>query len=149
MPSHYLNQCWDIVNWTLKNKLQWNLNQNTKLFIRENALENVIWKMAAMLSQPQCVDVVDHYWGSSTVIWLLYAMITHPTADSQCSPIKESCDNGGVLWLPGRVMVTEDSYQVCPMIYMALVLAQLYIINLTGLLIFNVTIGLVLRLMLI
>ena len=23
-PSHYLNQCWDIVNWTLGNKLQWN-----------------------------------------------------------------------------------------------------------------------------
>ena len=23
--SHYLNQCWHIVNWTLRNKLQWNL----------------------------------------------------------------------------------------------------------------------------
>ena len=30
-PSHYLNQCWVIVNWTLMNKLQWNFNQNTKL----------------------------------------------------------------------------------------------------------------------
>ena len=26
-PSHYLNQCWHIVNWTLRNKLQWNHNQ--------------------------------------------------------------------------------------------------------------------------
>ena len=33
MPSHYLNQCWIIVNWTLRNKLLWNFNQNTKLFI--------------------------------------------------------------------------------------------------------------------
>ena len=24
-PSHYLNQWWNIVNWTLGNKLQWNL----------------------------------------------------------------------------------------------------------------------------
>ena len=24
VPSHYLNQCWNIVNWTLRNKLQWN-----------------------------------------------------------------------------------------------------------------------------
>ena len=24
MPSHFLNQCWNIVNWTLRNKLQWN-----------------------------------------------------------------------------------------------------------------------------
>ena len=25
MPSHYLNQCWNIVNLNLRNKLQWNL----------------------------------------------------------------------------------------------------------------------------
>ena len=25
-PSHYPNQCWVIVNWTLRNKLQWNFN---------------------------------------------------------------------------------------------------------------------------
>ena len=30
MPNHYLNQCWVIVNWILRNKLQWNFNQNTK-----------------------------------------------------------------------------------------------------------------------
>ena len=23
VPSHYLNQCWNILNWTLRNKLQW------------------------------------------------------------------------------------------------------------------------------
>ena len=28
-PSHNLNQCWYIVNWTLRNKLQRNCNQNT------------------------------------------------------------------------------------------------------------------------
>ena len=36
-PSHYLNQWWDIINWALRNKLQWNFNQNTKLFIQQNA----------------------------------------------------------------------------------------------------------------
>ena len=41
VPSHYLNQCWVIVNWTLRNKLQWNFNSNTKLNIHENAFENV------------------------------------------------------------------------------------------------------------
>ena len=29
-PSHYMNQCWLIVNWTPVNKLQWNLNHNTR-----------------------------------------------------------------------------------------------------------------------
>ena len=26
-PSHYLNQCWNVVSWTLRNKLQWNLQR--------------------------------------------------------------------------------------------------------------------------
>ena len=30
LPSHYLNRCWVTVNWTLRNKLRWNINQNTK-----------------------------------------------------------------------------------------------------------------------
>ena len=49
-PSHYLKQCWVIVNWTLKNNLQCNLNQNTKFFIHENASKNVVHEKAAILS---------------------------------------------------------------------------------------------------
>ena len=60
VPSHYLNQCWNIVNWTLGNNLQWNLNQNLFIFIQKNAFEYVIWKTAAILSLPQCVN--NHQW---------------------------------------------------------------------------------------
>ena len=38
-PTHYPNQCWRIDNWILMNKIQWNLNQNTKIYIEENAFE--------------------------------------------------------------------------------------------------------------
>ena len=55
MPSHYLKQCWNIVNWTLGNKLHWNLNRNLNIVIQENAFENVVWKMATILSRPQSV----------------------------------------------------------------------------------------------
>ena len=48
-----------IVNWTLGNKLQGNLNQNLNIFIQKNAFENVVWKMAAILSGPQCVNVLN------------------------------------------------------------------------------------------
>ena len=51
MPRHYLNQCWVIVNCTLRNKFQWNFNQNTKLFIHEKASENIVCKMTAILSR--------------------------------------------------------------------------------------------------
>ena len=72
-PSHYLNQCWLIVNWTLRNKLQWNLNQNTKLFIYENAFENAVCEMAAILSRGRWVKM--YAWKSLThlcpndIIW--------------------------------------------------------------------------------
>ena len=49
-------QCWNIVNWTIGNKLQWNLNRNLYIVIQENAFEIVVWKMAAILSRPQCVN---------------------------------------------------------------------------------------------
>ena len=55
-PSHYLHQGWDIVSWTLRNKLQWNFNSNSYILIEENAFENIAWKMVAILSRPQCVN---------------------------------------------------------------------------------------------
>ena len=57
-PSHYLNQCWNIVNWTLGNKFQWNLNRTLYIFIQENAFENVVRNLAAILSRPKCVKTV-------------------------------------------------------------------------------------------
>ena len=56
-PSHYLNQCWNIVNWTLRDELQWNFNLNANIFIEENTFQNVVCEMAAILSRPQCVNV--------------------------------------------------------------------------------------------
>ena len=133
MPSHYLEQCWLVVNSVCGNKLQLNLNQDTNIsfgemhykmsspkciplvllthlgrethrcvskiiiigsdnglspdrrqaiiwinagilligpseitfskilieihnFLQENAFQNVVWKMAAILSRPQCVE---------------------------------------------------------------------------------------------
>ena len=44
-----------IVDWTLGNKLQRNLNWNLYIFIQENAFERIVCEMAAILSRPQCV----------------------------------------------------------------------------------------------
>ena len=40
-PSHYLNQCWCIVNWIPCNKQQWNFNQGT---VSDFHTRNWIWK---------------------------------------------------------------------------------------------------------
>ena len=39
-PTHYLKQCWVIVNWTLRKKNPWIFSQNTKFFIHKK----IIWK---------------------------------------------------------------------------------------------------------
>ena len=52
--SHYLNQYWNTVNWNLRNKSQWTINQNSYIFIQGNAFENVICKIASIMSQPLC-----------------------------------------------------------------------------------------------
>ena len=73
--SHYLNQCWNIVKWNCRNKLQWNLQQNSHIFIQENAFENIVCKMAAILSQPQCIKLIvfnNHCSRSNAGPWGLF-----------------------------------------------------------------------------
>ena len=41
-PSHDLNQCWNIVNWTPENKVQWNLNQNLYICIQKNCRQEIV-----------------------------------------------------------------------------------------------------------
>ena len=49
------NQCWVIVNWTIREKFQWNFNQNTKLFIQKNASE-----ISSGKRRPLCPGGVEH-----------------------------------------------------------------------------------------
>ena len=37
------------------------INQNSNIFTQENAFENVVWKMAAILSRPQCVNSLRNF----------------------------------------------------------------------------------------
>ena len=49
----------DIVNSKLRSKLQWNIKQNSYIFIQENAFENVICEMVPILSRPECMFIVS------------------------------------------------------------------------------------------
>ena len=48
-PSHFLIMNRLIVHWTIRNKLLWNLNQNTNIFLKEMTL-----KMSSAKGQPFC-----------------------------------------------------------------------------------------------
>ena len=54
--SHYLTQCRNVVNRTLRNKPQWNFGRNSYILIQQNAFENVVSKMVVILSRHQCVN---------------------------------------------------------------------------------------------
>ena len=43
----------------LRNKFQWNFNQNTKLFIHEYAFENVVCEKAGILSRGRWIKVIE------------------------------------------------------------------------------------------
>ena len=58
-PSHYLNQWWHIINWTIGLNCQWNLDQNSPVFIHKNVSENVVCIIAAIFSQPHCGNWPD------------------------------------------------------------------------------------------
>ena len=59
-PTHYLNQCLVIVNWAIGSKLQWNCTHNKTLFIYQNAPENIVCEMVAILSWVRGVDMHKH-----------------------------------------------------------------------------------------
>ena len=83
---------YNIVQWT-RRKLQWNFNQNTKLFIHENASENIVRKTAAVFSRGRWVK--------------LYVSACH--IDRQCtSPVSS---DGLVLNKPWKHIVLIPYYQ--------------------------------------
>ena len=42
--------------WDAKNTFQWNFIWNSEVFIKENAFQNAVCQMAAILSLPQCIS---------------------------------------------------------------------------------------------
>ena len=75
MPTHYLNQCLVIVHWTLRNTIKWNFDQNIKLFIHENAPENIVCEMVSILSRGKWATWMQLY---STVFQSEVYIFFHP-----------------------------------------------------------------------
>ena len=68
----------NIANWTLRDKLQWKFNWNSYIFIQESTFENVVLKMAVILSRLQCVNTVSS-------LWLNYVPRKIPDVRSRCA----------------------------------------------------------------
>ena len=53
--------CLVIVNWTIRNKIMWNFNQNSNIFIQENVFENSVCEMTVILSRVSWVNTTYVY----------------------------------------------------------------------------------------
>ena len=107
-------QCWNIVKLNLRNKFQWNLKRNWYIFIQANALENVVWKMAAILSRPQCVEKWLCYSGHRVALVVHRAQKSVPGSAGEwptfSPPPLESCSGtanvDGPNWASGRLAIS-------------------------------------------
>ena len=78
MPSHYLNQSWNFVDWTIRNKLQWHLNityfHSRKCTLRclENDGHFVLASMCSVntSSHQEILMHIPEYW-SLWRLWLV------------------------------------------------------------------------------
>ena len=100
--ANYLNQCWDIVNSDIGSKAQLNFKQNSYISIQENTFENIVSKMSAILSRPQCVK--DHQisttWDGNRLVVYLTGCI---------EPQINKMRYGSLAWCSGWMVVSISS----------------------------------------
>ena len=87
-PSRHLNQCLDMFDSALKNTFQRNFKRNSCILINENTFKNFIWKMAAILSRPQCVKTrgMDNRYCNNSLVFKHY----HALSFSDIRRVKNS-----------------------------------------------------------
>ena len=94
--ANHLSLCWNIVNSTLRNKLQWNINRNWYISIQENAFENVVCEMSAILSRPQCVKAWNNLCATASEALSCHKL--SPTVNRQWSSVMSQVVSYSELW---------------------------------------------------
>ena len=79
LPKPMMTYCQ--VNWTLRNKLQWNSNQNTKFFVHENAFENIVSEIGAILYRGRWVNI---FFGGYDISMFILVIIRIGCSHSIC-----------------------------------------------------------------
>ena len=72
-----MNQGCNGVNWTFRNKIQWNvINRNPNIFIQENAFECVVCEMAVILSRPN-IHLFEWYFVLHSLACFIWLCMSH------------------------------------------------------------------------
>ena len=112
-PSHYLNQWWDNVNRTLRNKLQWNFKRHWYIFIQENAFENAVWNGRPFSFS---LNVLRTTWKQSTTRQYRHIMgcTVACVHSAPSSPLLPCCYGESILWSFCQYCTSVDSHHTPP-----------------------------------
>ena len=72
IDHYHLNQCWLIIKYTIWNKLQWSLNQNTIIFTQENEFGNAVCGIVHHFDRAQ----MSHQNSFNVIHWLYSTWLT-------------------------------------------------------------------------
>ena len=61
-PTHYLEQCWVLVNWTIRNELPGVLIKMQYASFTKMHLKNIVWEMVVILPRDRWVKISCHDW---------------------------------------------------------------------------------------
>ena len=67
LSNHYLNKCWNIVNWAFWNLLQWHLNRNSYIFIWEKCIWNVKWPPSGLSLYMSNINLAKYWLSMATL----------------------------------------------------------------------------------
>ena len=109
VPRYY----WFIISWIYRNKLQWNLYRNTKLFCHENIFEIAICKIATILFKPLCVNSL---WPGDTIWWQRSDICSGNHSGSLTAPSHylNQCwlIMKDILWYSSKSYITRGAYEL-------------------------------------
>ena len=97
MPSHYLNQCWNIVNWTLGNTFQWNFYRNQYIFIQEMHLKisSAKWRLFHLvLIVLKPINITYMYRDLHVTVMFFHHLLIHWGRDKMAAFSQTTLSNG-------------------------------------------------------
>ena len=112
-PSHYLSQCWNIVNSNFSNKLQWNLKRNSCILVKKMHLNisSEIWRSCCLV-----LNVL--------IRALLKSESSANMCQQQCSVFFRMFINYS--WCVSWIKLKKKIFWFCPNVF---TLNQLFILN--------------------
>ena len=101
VPNRHLSECWRIINWISRDKLNWKFYQMMNYFIQENAFQNSVGKRSPFVQAAICWISPWTHWGRGTHICV--SELTIIGSDNGLSPGRHQ----DIIWNNAGLLLIE------------------------------------------